>query len=125
MNVAFLFTGVGNLSGGGGAERFFSDFFEKYQRSNPSYNLYFISDKESIKNFNSLGNLINNKNVITFNIINNRFKNKIETVQLTKLIIQYKIKLIQVPLYNIHYYPLIKAIDGLPSLIRPKLTITV
>lgn len=124
-NVAFLFTGIGNLAGGGGAERFFADFFEKYQGASPKYKLFFISDKVSLKNLNEIGLLKDNKNVLTYKIVSNRFKDKLDAAQLIKIIVLNKIKLIQIPLYHIHYYPLIKTIDDLPKFIRPKIVITI
>ncbi len=124
-NVAFLFTGVGNLSGGGGAERFFSDFFEEYRRSDPKYNIFFISDRASLENFSSIGNLKYDKNVLTYRVINNRFKNRIEAFQIERLIRRYNIKLIQVPLYNAHYLPLLSAIDNMSPKRRPKICITI
>lgn len=125
QNVAFLFTGVGNLSGGGGAERFFSDFFEEYQRSDPKFNLFFISDKASLENFSSIGNLKYSRNVLTYRIINNRFKNRLEAFQIERLIKRNNIKLIQVPLYNVHYYPILNAIDNMSPKRRPKISITI
>jgi glycosyltransferase involved in cell wall biosynthesis len=124
-NVAFLFTGVGSLAGGGGAERFFSGFFEDYNKSNGKHKLYFISDKKSLENFNQLGNLKGSKQILTYKIVHNRFKDKLEFLQLTRLIVKHKIKLIQVPLYGVQYYPLLKSIDRLPKAIRPKIAITI
>jgi glycosyltransferase involved in cell wall biosynthesis len=124
-NVAFLFTGVTDLSGGGGAERFFSDFFEDYQKAIPAYNLFFISDRTSLESFNTIGNLKNEKNILTYKIINNRFKDRLEAFQFVRLVVKYKIKLVQVPLYNVHYYPILKAIDSLPKSVRPKIVFTV
>ena len=124
-NIAFLFTGIGSLAGGGGAERFFADFFEKYQGASPLYNLFFISDKESLKNLNDIGLLKDQKNVLTYKIVSNRFKDKIDAIQLIKIIVLNKIKLIQIPLYHIQYYPLIKTIDDLPKFIRPKIVLTI
>jgi len=125
-NVAFLFTGVGNLSGGGGAERFFSDFMEDYNAAaDKKFNLFFISDKVSLQNFNSIGTLKSSKNVLTYKIFNNRLKNLLESFQLVRLLVFNRIKLIQVPLYNMHYFPLLKTIDKLPAFIRPKVVITI
>jgi glycosyltransferase involved in cell wall biosynthesis len=124
-NIAFLFTGIGNLSGGGGAERFFADFFEKYQGASPLCNLFFISDKESLKNLKNIGLLKEQKNVLTYKIVSNRFKDKIDAIQLIKIIVLNRIKLIQIPLYHIQYYPLIKTIDNLPKFIRPKIVLTI
>lgn len=124
-NVAFLFTGVNNLEGGGGAERFFSDFFTRYNASKPKYKLFFITDKSSLESFHSINELTSSKHVLTYKIISNRFKNKIESLQVITSIIFHRIKLLQIPLYNIHYYPLIKSIDNMPAIFRPKIVYTV
>ena len=101
-NIAFIFTGIGNIKGGGGAERFFSDFYDQYQTSNKKYNLFFINDEDSLINLNDVDQLNYKKNVIT-----------------------YKINILQIPLYNLHYFPLIKAIDSFPSWLRPKIIYTI
>ena len=44
-NIAIFMPGIGDLSGGGGAERFFFDFFQKYQNINSKNKLYFITDR--------------------------------------------------------------------------------
>ncbi|MCW3077773.1 MAG: hypothetical protein JWO32_2382 [Bacteroidetes bacterium] len=124
-NVAFLFTGIGNLSGGGGAERFFSGFFDEYKYSSPKFNLFFITDNSSLKNLSEINALKDKKNILTYSIVNNRFKNLLESLQLIGLIIRHRIKMIQIPLYHIQYYPLIKAIDKLPGFIRPKIVIII
>ncbi len=124
-NVAFLFTGIGDLSGGGGAERFFSDFFDEYLNSKPKYNLFLISDKSSLQNFNAIGNLKRKKNILLSRVFSNRFKDVLESLQIIGLIIRYKIKLIQIPLYRVQYYPILKRIDDLPAFIRPKIVITI
>ncbi len=124
-NVAFIFTGIGNIAGGGGAERFFSDFFNQYQSSERQFNLFFITDENSLMNLKAANQLKNTENIITYNIYSNRFKNKLEALQLAKIITIKKISILQIPLYNIHYYPLIKAIDSFPSIIRPKLIYTI
>lgn len=124
-NIAFIFTGVNHLAGGGGAERFFSDFFTRYNNSKAEHELFFITDKESLKSFNSIGQLKEKKNRLVYKIVSNRFKNKLEALQVIFLLTVYRIKILQIPLYNIHYYPLIKSIDSLPAFLRPKIVYTI
>ena len=124
-NIAFIFTGIGNIKGGGGAERFFSDFYDQYQTSNKKYNLFFITDEDSLINLNAVDQLNYKKNVITYKIYSNRFKNMLEALQLAKIIALKKISILQIPLYNLHYFPLIKAIDSFPSWLRPKIIYTI
>jgi glycosyltransferase involved in cell wall biosynthesis len=124
-NIAFLFTGIGDLSGGGGAERFFSNFFERYNKPGSAYKLFFITDEASLENLNAIGILKDTERVLTYRIFNNRFKNILEAAQLVKLIAFNQIKLIQIPLYHIQYYPLVRSMDRLPVFLRPKLVYTV
>lgn len=124
INIAFIFTGIGNLSGGGGAERFFSDFFEKYIKTHSKFKLFFITDSKSIYNLNQSGHLFNKKNLLTFKILNNRLKYFLEGVQLKALITLYRIRVVQIPLYNKHQFHLIKSLDTM-MFNRPKLVYTV
>jgi glycosyltransferase involved in cell wall biosynthesis len=125
QNAAFLFMGVNDVSGGGGAERFFADFLSDYQKSDGKYKLFFIADKSSLKSFNAIDKLRKCRNVLSFNIQDNRFKNYIEFWQLAKLIVFNRIKLLQVPLYGIQYFEVLKRIDKLPAAFRPKIVITI
>lgn len=124
-NIAFLFIGVSDISGGGGAERFFADFLSDYQNTNGKHELFMITDETSLKNFNKVEKLKNCRNVLSFKIISNRFKHRLEYWQLTKLIIKNKIKVLQIPLYGIHYFEIIKRIDKLPKSFRPKIVINI
>ena len=78
-NVAFLIFGVVELKGGGGAERFFADFFEIYNQSKTKHKLYYIIDKTSIGNLNKVGKLNSIDNILNFKIVSNRFKNVLES----------------------------------------------
>ena len=49
----------------------------------------------------------------------------LEALQLAKIIALKKISILQIPLYNLHYFPLIKAIDSFPSWLRPKIIYTI
>ncbi|MGZ3884304.1 MAG: glycosyltransferase, partial [Bacteroidia bacterium] len=80
-----------------------------------------ITDKGSLQHFNSIGQLTSSVNRLTYKIINNRFKTTIEGLQVMLQIIFHRIQLIQIPLYNIHYYPLVRSIDKMPALFRPKI----
>ncbi len=124
-NIAFLFMGVSDVSGGGGAERFFADFLSDYQNSRGEHNLFFLADRNSVKNFTAIDKLSKCKNVVPFSIQNNRFKNRLEFLQLARIIIINRIKLIQVPLYGIQYFEVLKRIDKLPSVFRPKIVLTI
>ncbi len=125
-SVAFFIFGIQNLKGGGGAERFFSDFYDQYNNlEEKSFKLYFITDKQSINELNSVGKLKNKVNCLKFKIFSNRFKNRLEFLQLLKIIIRHNIKLIHLPLFNFHYLSLLKKINKLPSFLRPKLIVNI
>lgn len=125
-NTAFFIYGINSLKGGGGAERFFSDFFDKYQKTpERKFKLYFFTDSLSVKNLNEVGKLNSKKYVVTFRVFSNRFKLFLETFQLYAFILLYRIRIIHLPLYNLSYIPLLKKIDKLPSIIRPKIAINI
>lgn len=125
-NVAFFIHGIGSLKGGGGAERFFADFFDKYQKYSPKkFNLYYLIDKQSVINLKEVGKLNSKKKVLNFNIFSNRFKFLLETFELYYFVIVKGIKIIHIPLYNVSYIPLLKSINKMPGLFRPKLVINI
>ncbi len=126
VNVAFFIYGVNKLHGGGGAERFFSDFFDEYQKeTNKKFKLYFITDKTSINNLRNVGKLKANANILNFDIVSNRFKKILETLNLYKLIVLNNIRIIHIPLYDLSYLPLLKSINRLPFFLRPRLAINI
>ena len=124
-NVALFIFGVGELKGGGGAERFFADFFRIYNKKVTKHKLYYIIDEPSVVNLNKVGKLKDEKNILNFKQISNRFKNAFEFLQLIKLIVTKHIKLIHIPLYSISYIPLIKKLNKLPAFIRPKIVVNI
>ena len=124
-NIAIFIPGVGDLRGGGGAERFFLDFFQKYQNNSVDFRLYFITDSNSINSFKSLKDFKSNKRLITYRLFHNRLKKYFEFFEILKILIKYKIRIIQIPLYNIHLYDLIERIDSLPQILRPKIVINI
>jgi glycosyltransferase involved in cell wall biosynthesis len=124
--VAFFMYGVNRLHGSGGAERFFSDFFERYINSESSqYKLYFIIDEKSVGSLNEIDKLKTNKNLLRFKVFSNRFKHLLEFAQLLKHIVIHKIDIIHIPLYDLSYLPLFELINKLPGWIKPKLVINI
>ena len=125
-NIALFTFGIGNISGGGGAERFFSDLFEEYNESElRKYELFWILDKVSAENLNSVGKNLNYTKILKFQIFSNRFKYLIEKIQLLILILRYKIKVVHVPMYNLHFQPYIDFLTSLPKFLRPIVTINI
>lgn len=125
-NVALFIYGIGNLSGGGGAERFFADFYTKYQQhTSTSFKLFYILDKLSHSNLMNVNKLHTTTNILYFKIFSNRFKSILEKWQLFYYIWRYNIQLIHLPLYNVSYIPILNAIDKMPTRWRPKLVINI
>ncbi|MBN8692486.1 MAG: glycosyltransferase [Bacteroidetes bacterium] len=124
-NVALFIFGINDLKGGGGAERFFADFFDIYNKEQQKHRLFYIIDELSINNLKRVNKLKCTNNLLQFKIISNRFKSILEFLQIVKFILINRIKLIHIPLYSISYVPLIKKLNGLPGIIRPKIVINI
>lgn len=140
MNIALIMFEIPDLSGGGGAERFFADFFEKYNdQVHPQNNIYLITD-DAI-NLIKAGKLKSHRDkVITifnyrhFIFSRNKKIQKIASVFLgnflfcwflIKIIIKKKIHIIHLPYYEIRDYYIYRVIDKLPAFIRPKIIFTI
>jgi glycosyltransferase involved in cell wall biosynthesis len=125
-SVALFIYGIKNLKGGGGAERFFADFFDEYQGiENSKHKLYYIIDRKSIKNLHEVDKLKSKKRLLKFKVFSNRYKLQLELLQIIRFILRKKIKIIHIPLYDASYIPLLKKINQLPLLFRPKVVINV
>jgi glycosyltransferase involved in cell wall biosynthesis len=124
--VAFLMYGVGSLSGGGGAERFFADFFSDYSsESEAGFRCYFVLDARSLSELERIGRIRSRKGILRFRFFPNRFKVMMEGLALLRLIICYRIDILHIPLYDRSYVPLLEWIDRLPTWLRPKLVINI
>lgn len=124
-NVALFIFGVNDLSGGGGAERFFADFFDIYNSNKTKHHLFYIIDENSRVNLRKVNKLTSSKNLLNFNIVSNRFKRTMEFLQLLRLIVFKQIKLIHIPLYSISYVPIINSLNKLPNFLRPKIVVNI
>lgn len=125
-SVAFFIYGIQNLKGGGGAERFFADFFDKYSSYNlAQFKVYFVLDKYSLNALSEINKLKTVKNYLIFKVFSNRFKVSLEFLQLFYYILLKQIKIIHLPLYNISYLPLLKKINKIPKIFRPKIVINI
>jgi glycosyltransferase involved in cell wall biosynthesis len=124
--VAFFLYGLKDLKGGGGAERFFADFFERYNNDDETkFKLYFIIDNKSVLSLQEVGRLKISYSVLNFKIYSNRFKINLEFIQLLKYILLYRINIIHIPLYDKSYVPIFKKINKLIKYLRPKLVINI
>tara|TARA_B100001287_G_scaffold144355_1_gene121378 strand:+ start:5471 stop:6646 length:1176 start_codon:yes stop_codon:yes gene_type:complete len=101
-NVAIYLVGVNSLSGGGGAERFFADFFELYSKYDDSkYNIYFFTDQKSIYELNNVNKLLfRNCKLIKLRVFNNRFKKYLENIDMFFKIKKHSISIVHCANYN-------------------------
>lgn len=126
LNVAMFTFGIGDISGGGGAERFFADLFDEYQQYPKSqFNLFWIIDKQSASNLKHVGKGLEGKNFLEFAVVSNRFKVMLEKWQLLYFILRYRISIVHVPMYNQFYYPHVRFLGKLPAFMRPALSVNI
>jgi glycosyltransferase involved in cell wall biosynthesis len=142
-NVALFILNVQDLSGGGGAERFFADFYSIYkQQEQPRFNLYFITDdlgnyKKTNKFVQPDANVIVLKWVHKWNTLQFPGKNAITRkglrtfillaafAEILGVLLKYRISIIHLALYLKFDYPFIKFIDSLPGKTRPKIILNI
>jgi glycosyltransferase involved in cell wall biosynthesis len=123
--VAFISFGIGDIAGGGGAERFFSDLYDYYHKKERKFELHWILDDVTRKSLKSANKLVTNKSLHRLKIFSNRFKSRLENIQLLYYIIFYRFKIIHVPFYNFYYLPYLEFLQSLPKIIRPKISINI
>jgi glycosyltransferase involved in cell wall biosynthesis len=143
MNVALLMIGIPDLSGGGGAERFFADLFSKYNsQDNPARKLFLITD--GIDNLQKVGKLKDHLDKVFYvEVQRDRYlKRHTEKTELTRnwsnklrdkspyskiqgFIETNDISIIHVPLYERKDYSLIRLLDRTSKSKRAKLVINI
>ena len=123
-NIAVFLTGIEDVSGGGGAERFWADISQMFKSD--SLKIYFFIDKITYKTLINVNRINNHKNII---IIPKSPKNNLELFPYLAIlffkILRYKIKIIHIGFYGAQYYKLCKFFSLLPKKIKPKLSITI
>jgi len=143
MNVALLMIDIPDLQGGGGAERFFADFFSKYNnQKNPQRELFLITN--GIENLQKVGKLHDNHDKVFYIELrrnkyfkrytekigflrnaSNRWRDKLPYNQIQKLVEEHNIGIIHVPLYEKKDYQLIRLLDKTNKSKRAKLVINI
>lgn len=100
--VAIYLSGVHNLKGGGGVERFFADFFDIYSEfEQAKFDLYFFTDESTFKALKEVNKLhINNNRIILLKNVSNRFKKSIENFDFKRKVKKYKIDIIHCANYG-------------------------
>jgi glycosyltransferase involved in cell wall biosynthesis len=125
-NIALVLIDVSDISGSGGAQRFFSDFFDDYNSyKNTRFKLFYFTDYDSYKVLSALGKLNFPKQIIYVHNISNRFKNIIEPLEFVIKIILNNIKVIHLTMYGPQYYNRLRFLNKLPSFIRPKIVVNI
>ncbi|MBK7311185.1 MAG: glycosyltransferase [Sphingobacteriaceae bacterium] len=143
MNVGVLIIEMANLSGSGGAERFYADFFESYNnQSDRKRDFYFISD--DLSELHRIGKLkLFTEKQLAFQSYRKSFfyeftrnrpriDKKINYLRifltkrsLLKQLEQHEIKALVLPVYEDKDFGLIKSLDNLPKNKRPKIILNV
>ena len=99
--VAIYLSGVQDISGGGGAERFFADLFSIYQNhQNRKFELFFFCDESTFNALQKVGKLQEIKNVVLLKNISNRFKKKFENIDFKVKLKKYKIDIVHCANYG-------------------------
>jgi glycosyltransferase involved in cell wall biosynthesis len=126
MRIGILFTGVGTEFVGG-AERFFADFYDIYNKQEkPENKLFFITNHQSLDIFtNKLKKLNYKKNIFLIPNFSNRFKNKLESISFLSKMILKRIDIVHIGSYGNQYFHLLKSIQTLPKFLRPKIVVNI
>jgi len=125
MNIAIFFN-AGDLSGGGGVERFFLNFISEYNKIiDKKYNLKLIIDHESYDRAIESMMPIDKKNTIFYKTQNNRFKEAVENFRLFTIIILNRIKIFQFSNYQLQDIFRVKFIKKIPRFIKPLTILTI
>jgi glycosyltransferase involved in cell wall biosynthesis len=128
--IAFVMMAVSDLSGSGGAERHFSDLFDRY-RSRPGarYDLFFVTDPRSHARLRSIGKLEAAERVIRLDLLGSVFRGETRIVtitwQLFRAILRHRFDLIHLTLPSYNYIPTLLALRLLPARRRPRVALNV
>jgi glycosyltransferase involved in cell wall biosynthesis len=126
MRIAIVYNGIEDITGGGGAERFFTDFFNVYNNQHtPFFQLYFLSDCVNI--LQKQGKLnFHTSNIIRLKNWSNRFKRVLEGLNFAIVILRKRIRLVHFANYQFYEdYHRIAALNILPPFLRPKIVINI
>lgn len=94
-NIAIYLSGVHDIRGGGGAERFFADFFTIYQSyDSRKFNLFFFLDESTLDALKQVNKLNDISNVVVLKNVSNRFKKQLENIDFKIKLAKHKIDLV-------------------------------
>ena len=125
MNIGILLIGINNNANSiGGAERFFADFFDLYQKHQSSRNnLFFITDVQSLETLRQLKKINNPEKVILLKEVSNRFKSVTEGIDF--IIKTRKLDIVHISNYGRNYLARLKFLNNLPNFFRPALVLNI
>ncbi|MEW6470318.1 MAG: glycosyltransferase [Bacteroidota bacterium] len=117
--------GIGDVSGGGGAERFWADFFEKYRTYDQrKYDVYLFCDGDSYGRLKEIRRLSGVSGVVFLKNYSNRFKHTLEFFDFYLKLLSYGINVVHVAEYTTVYYERLRKLSRLPGWMRPVLSTT-
>jgi glycosyltransferase involved in cell wall biosynthesis len=125
-NIALCIYGIEKLSGGGGSERFWADFFRLYKGfKDRKYNIYLFCDKKSYDELVRVNRLNNKINIVLLKNFSNRFKYILEFYDLIIKLFFFRISILHVAEYNTVYYHRLFKLTKIPKFLRPKVSVTI
>lgn len=119
---------VGDLSGSGGAERYFAQLFE-YLREQRSARTQFITAASSLRRLQSAGRLVDSDEVIALPLGEAPAATKVgiarTTFHLLRTVLQHRFDVVHICLPTPTYVPFAAVITRLPHSDRPRVTLNV
>lgn len=102
--VAIYLSGVNDITGGGGAERFFADLFEKYSEYNSAkFDLYFFCDKSTFNALRKVNKLNRQeRKIVILRNVSNRFKKRIENLDFIRKLKKFDIDIVHCANFGAH-----------------------
>lgn len=117
---------VGDVSGGGGAERYVADIFDHYKSvANPLCDLYFLTDADTVSRLQDVDRLRRVDQILFLK----RGKGPLGLVslgaRLVKLCFVHRFDLLHIAMIAPRYLPFLWLIGLAPKAVRPKISITI
>lgn len=112
--------GIGDLAGGGGAERYFANLYDQVDFLRREVEIFFITDKESFAHFRKIGALKNEENLILISNYKNRFHKLLQTIEFLFRVVFRGIDIIHIGNFNSYYDFFGKNLRYIPARLRPK-----
>ena len=119
--VALVAIGLGDLTGGGGAERYFADIFEAIRlKPREEVIVWLVTDKLSLKRFNEIGRLYSRENVLIV-----PGSTILRPIRLLYICNRQNFDIVHFALPAPIYLPYLAMLKMMPSKLRPRISINV